>query len=74
VDRLRITSPLPAINTADDLINPPVPGIWEREIKRVARGRAGLIPWSDRTRGHGSHMVAALWKNELPRLLAETER
>ncbi len=70
----KITAPLLAINTADDLINPPELGILEREIKRVAHGRAIVIPFSDQTRGHGSHTVAALWKEELVRLLAESER
>ncbi len=68
----KITAPLLAINTADDLINPPELGLLEREIKRVAHGRAIVIPFSDKTRGHGSHTVAALWKDELVRLLAET--
>jgi homoserine O-acetyltransferase len=70
----KITAPLLAINSADDLINPPELGILEREIRRVAHGRAVVIPLSDRTRGHGSHTLAALWKDELVRLLAETER
>ena len=70
----KITAPLLAINSADDLINPPELGILEREIKRVAHGRAVLIPLSSRTRGHGSHTMAALWKSALVRLLAETER
>lgn len=69
----KIKAPLQAINSADDLINPPELGILEREIKRVAHGRAVLIPLSDQTRGHGSHTVAKLWKAELVRLLAETE-
>jgi homoserine O-acetyltransferase len=69
----KIKAPLLAINSADDLINPPELGILEREIKRVAHGRAVVIPFSDQTRGHGSHTVAALWKAELVRLLAETE-
>ncbi len=70
----KITAPLLAINFADDLINPPELGILEREIKRVRRGRAVTIPASDKTRGHGSHTVAALWKDELVRLLAETKK
>ena len=70
----KIKAPLLAINSADDLINPPELGILEREIKRVAHGRAVVIPLSDRTRGHGSHTLAALWKTELVRLLAETEK
>jgi homoserine O-acetyltransferase len=70
----KITAPLLAINTADDIINPPELGILEREIKRVAHGRAIVLPLSDRTRGHGSHTAAALWKDELVKLLAATER
>jgi homoserine O-acetyltransferase len=69
----KIRAPLLAINSADDLINPPELGILEREIKRVPRGRAIVIPLSDKTRGHGSHTIAALWKDQLMGLLKETE-
>lgn len=69
----KIKAPLLAINFADDLINPPELGILEREIKRVPNGRAVVIPFSDRTRGHGSHTIAALWKDELLKLLKESE-
>jgi homoserine O-acetyltransferase len=69
----KIRAPLLAINSADDLINPPQLGILEREIKRVPSGRAVVIPLSDQTRGHGSHTMAALWKNQLVSLLKETE-
>jgi homoserine O-acetyltransferase len=69
----KIRAPLLAINSADDLINPPELGILEREIKRVPRGRAIVIPLSDKTRGHGSHTIAALWKDHLVGLLKETE-
>ena len=70
----KIRAPLVAINSADDLINPPELGILEREIKRVPHGRAVVIPFSDKTRGHGSHTIAALWKDELVKLLKETEK
>ena len=70
----RIRAPLVAINFEDDLINPPELGILEREIRRVARGKAVLIQRSDRTRGHGTHTLAAVWKDHLIRLLNETER
>jgi homoserine O-acetyltransferase/O-succinyltransferase len=70
----KIRSPLLAINSADDLINPLELGILEREIKRVPKGRAVVIPLSDKTRGHGSHTVAALWKDELLKLLKESEK
>ena len=70
----KIRAPLLAINSADDLINPPELGILEREIKRVPRGRAVVMPLSDKTRGHGSHTLAALWKDELVKLLKKTEK
>src|SRR5437899_12736282 len=70
----KISAPLLAINSADDLINPPELGILEREIKRVPRGRAIVIPFSDKTRGHGSHYDAAPMKDELVQLTEETAK
>ena len=70
----KIHAPLLAINSADDLINPPELGILEREIKRVPHGRAAVIPLSDKTRGHGSHTIAALWKDQLEALLQQSAR
>src|SRR5436309_5246198 len=70
----KIRSPLLAINSADDLINPPELGILEREIKRVPHGRAIVIPLSDKTRRHGSHTIAMLWKDELIKLLKESDK
>src|SRR5438034_1040965 len=70
----KIQAQLLAINSADDLINPPELGILEREIKRVPHGRAVVIPLSDKTRGHGSHTIATLWKDELAKLLKESEQ
>ena len=67
-----IRAPLLAINSADDLINPPELGILEREIKRVKRGEAIVIPLSPQTRGHGTHTIAALWKQHLVKLLGDT--
>ena len=68
----KIRASLLSINSADDLINPPELGILEREIMRVPRSRALVIPLSDKTRGHGSHTIAALWKDDLVRLLTES--
>ncbi len=68
----KIQAPLLAVNSADDLINPPELGILEHEIKRVPHGRAVVIPFSDKTHGHGSHTIAALWKDRLTQLLKET--
>jgi homoserine O-acetyltransferase len=70
----KIEAPLVAINSADDLVNPPELGILEREIKRVPHGRAVVIPYSDKTHGHGSHTYAVLWKPYLEELLKSPER
>jgi len=65
-----IRAPLVAVNFADDLINPPELGILEREIKRVKRGKAIVVPASAATRGHGTHTIAPVWKQYLVELLA----
>ena len=70
----KIRAPLVAVNFADDIINPPELGILEREIKRVPKGRAVTLPSSDKTRGHGSHTIATLWKAELEALLKQSEK
>jgi homoserine O-acetyltransferase len=33
-----------------------------------------VIPRSDRTRGHGTHTLAAVWKEHLAELFKQTER
>ena len=70
----KIRAPLVAINSADDIINPPELQILEREIKRVPKGKAIVLPLSERTAGHGTHTLAALWKEHLVELLRATER
>jgi homoserine O-acetyltransferase/O-succinyltransferase len=68
----QIKAPLLAINFADDLINPPELGILEREIKRMPHGKAIVMPMSERTRGHGTHTLAAVWENYLASFLKTT--
>jgi homoserine O-acetyltransferase/O-succinyltransferase len=70
----KIAAPLLAVNSADDLVNPPELGILEREITRVRHGRAVIIPYSEQTHGHGSHTYAVLWKQYLVELLKSPER
>jgi homoserine O-acetyltransferase len=69
-----IRAPLLAVNTADDLVNPPELGILEREIQHVRGARAIVIPFSSQTHGHGSHTMAALWKSDLAQLLEESAK
>jgi homoserine O-acetyltransferase len=70
----KIEAPLLAVNSADDLINPPELNILEEGIKRVKRGSAVVLPYTDATRGHGSHTMAALWKQYLQQLLAQSAK
>src|SRR3989475_375 len=70
----KIRAPLLAINSADDLINPPELGILEHEIKRVPHGRAMVITLSPETRGHGTHTIAAVWKRYLEEFLTLSGR
>jgi homoserine O-acetyltransferase len=67
-----IRAPLLAINFADDQVNPPELGILEREITKVPNGRAIVMPISERTRGHGTHSLPALWGEHLRELLARS--
>jgi homoserine O-acetyltransferase len=73
-DLEKIKAPLLAINSADDLINPPEQRILEKEIKRVRNGKAIVLPLTDQTVGHGSHTKAVLWKQYLVSLLRKSER
>ena len=70
----RITAPVLAINSADDFINPPELGLMERLTQRVKRARYVLIPTSERTRGHGTHTAAAVWKEYFGPFVAALER
>jgi homoserine O-acetyltransferase/O-succinyltransferase len=69
-----IQVPLTAVNSADDLINPPELGIMEREIKRVRNGKFILLPTTEQTRGHGTHSYPAIWQQHLAALLKRSER
>ena len=70
----QIQAPLLAVNSADDQVNPPELGILEREITRVPRGRAVVLPITDETRGHGTHSLPAIWGRHLAELLEQTGR
>jgi homoserine O-acetyltransferase len=69
----RITVPVLWINSADDYINPPELGIAEKMVTHMPHARFILLPISDATRGHGTHTVAAVWKDYLAEFMRETE-
>jgi homoserine O-acetyltransferase len=68
-----ITAPVLWINSADDFINPAELGIAETMVKRIPHGRFILLPVSDATRGHGTHTVAAIWKDDLAEFMRQSE-
>lgn len=70
----KIQAPLLAINSADDFVNPPELHIDEQLVHRVPHSRFVLLPITSETRGHGTHTLAAVWKNYLAQLLAESRR
>jgi homoserine O-acetyltransferase len=70
LDRIKV--PVMWINSADDFINPPELGIAEKMVHQMPNARFVLIPISAKTRGHGTHTMAALWQNYLVDLLNES--
>lgn len=60
-----------AINSADDVVNPPELGLMEKLMPRVPHVRYVLIPTSDQTRGHGTHSLPAVWKGYLAEFLQQ---
>jgi homoserine O-acetyltransferase len=67
-----ITVPVMWINSADDFINPPELGIAEKMVTRMPHAKFVLVPISDATRGHGTHTQAAVWRDYLVELMAES--
>ena len=70
LDRIKV--PVMWINSADDFINPPELGIAEKMVHQMPNAKFVLIPISDKTRGHGTHTMAAIWQNYLIQLLNES--
>jgi len=68
-DLEKITAAVLAINSADDVVNPPELGLMEKLMPRVKRGKYVLIPTSDQTRGHGTHSLPAVWGGYLAEFL-----
>jgi homoserine O-acetyltransferase len=68
----QIKAPVLWINSADDFINPPELGIAEKMVKRIPHAKFILVPISDATRGHGTHTVAAVWKDDLAEFMRST--
>jgi homoserine O-acetyltransferase/O-succinyltransferase len=70
----KIITPLFAINSADDQVNPPELGLMEREINKVKKGKYILLPITDKTSGHGTHSNPTIWGHYLKELLEISTR
>jgi homoserine O-acetyltransferase/O-succinyltransferase len=70
----KIKAPVVAVNFADDEINPPDIGVMERLVAKVRNARSVLVPESERTVGHMTLAVGAVWKPYLEELLREAPR
>jgi homoserine O-acetyltransferase/O-succinyltransferase len=70
-DLEKIKARLLAINSADDAINPSELGVVEPAIKRIPGARFVLIPGSEKTNGHLTYFVGALWKQHLLEFMKE---
>jgi homoserine O-acetyltransferase len=69
----KIHTPILHINFSDDTINPAELKITPELLKQVPSARFVLYPYTEETRGHGSHTMAALWKDKLVEFLQATE-
>ncbi|HEU5458242.1 MAG TPA: alpha/beta fold hydrolase [Terracidiphilus sp.] len=69
-----ITAHVLWINSTDDFINPPELEMAGTLATRMPHARFILVPASMKTYGHGTHTHAAVWKDDLLRLLRETAR
>ena len=65
----KIKARLYAVNFADDAINPAELGILEKLTPRIPGARHVVVPASERTQGHQTLTLAALWKSYLVELL-----
>ncbi|HEY4110296.1 alpha/beta fold hydrolase [Puia sp.] len=70
----KIKATVYAINSADDQINPPELGIMEKEIKKVPKGKYILLPITEKTVGHGTNSLPAIWGEDLAQLLVATNK
>ncbi len=70
----KIKAKVVAVNFADDAINPPELTHVERLVRSVPGARFALVPASDKTQGHLTLRLAALWKPYLAEALGSGSR
>src|SRR6266581_6633406 len=65
----KIKTTLVAVNFADDALNPSDLDIVEKLVKTIPTARFVLVPESEKTAGHQTLALAAIWKPYLEELL-----
>ncbi len=70
-DLEKIKAHLMAINLGDDEANPPELHVLEPAVKRIAHAQYVLIPASEKTHGHYTHLRAAIWKSHLAEFMKQ---
>jgi len=65
----QVTARVLAINSADDFVNPPELGLVEALMPKVKNGKFVLMPIGEKTRGHGTHSLPAVWGEYLREFL-----
>lgn len=63
-------APVLHINSADDFVNPPELENVGPPLKRVPGAQFVLLPITERTRGHGTHSMPAIWGHYMRDFLA----
>ena len=66
----KITAPALYINSADDQVNPPELALAESLATKIAKAKFIMLPISPQTRGHGTHSLPAVWREQLRDFLA----
>jgi homoserine O-acetyltransferase len=68
-DLHKIKAKLMAINSADDEANPAALHVMEPAIAKIPGAKYVLIPQSEKTHGHYTHLRAEIWKPYLVEFL-----
>jgi len=61
----RIKAPILHINSADDFVNPPELNNVAPYMAMLKDAKFVLVPISDKTHGHGTHSLPAVWGSYL---------
>ena len=70
----KIKAKLLAINFGDDGTNAPELGTLEAGVKRITNARYVIVPATNETHGHFTHLRAKFWASHLAEFMKELEQ